>query len=329
MKIEAHVRALGSRPVAAAHVTFKEYWTLHFKPRRKVRWSEPTEAGYEQYMSTYLLPIFGDVRLTDIEPQHVATFLDKIRKNYARSVVLKVRSLLGAILGDAVDDDILGKNPMRRVPMPKTKLPYKPVLDTQLLPRVLNAAKDSPRDSAILHIGTFCAMRPAEVFGLHWGSFRGDHFVIRNSAWGGKLLPDQAKVEERRVYIPPATRAAIVCWREPTKGIQPNDLMFLSKNGTPISIHNYRNRVLVPLAKKLELVVPLTFQVLRRSHATRNQKRAKDAQMHLGHHSIVTTMNIYAQEIPESVKQMVEQDEALVLKAKPEQKTRKPAGTKL
>jgi len=51
--------------------------------------------------------------------------------------------------------------------------------------------------------------------------------------------------------------------------------------------------------------------------------------MHLGHRSIVTTMNIYAQEIPESVKQMVEEDEALVLKAKPEQKTRKHAGTKL
>ena len=63
------------------------------------------------------------MRLTDIEPQHVATFLDKIRKDYARSVVLKVWTLLGAILEDAVDDDVLGKNPMRRVPMPKTKLP--------------------------------------------------------------------------------------------------------------------------------------------------------------------------------------------------------------
>jgi hypothetical protein len=81
-----------------------------------------------------------------------------------------------------------------------------------------------------------------------------------------------------------------------------------------LSAFSYRNRVLVPPAKKLEPVVPLTFQVLRRSHA--NQKRAKEGQMHLGHHSIV--MNVYAQEIPESVKQMVEEDEALMLKAKPE-----------
>lgn len=65
-----------------------------------------------------------------------------------------------------------------------------------------------------------------------------------------------------------------------------------------------------PLAQKLELTVPLTLQVLRRSHATRNQKTPKDAQSHLGRRSIVTTMNVYAQEIPASV----ERDEAATLK---------------
>jgi integrase len=316
-RIEAHVREIGSRPVSAAHITFREYWTLNFKPRRKLRWSEPTEAGYHQYMHTYLLPAFGNVRLADIEPQHIATFLDKMRKNdYARSVVLKAWTLLGAILEDACDGEVIPKNPMRRVPMPKTKLPYKPVLETELVPKVLNLVAESPRDSALLHIGVFCAMRPSEVFGLRWSSLRGDHFVIRNSAWKGKLLPDQAKDAERRVFIPPATRAAIMRWHETCQSKLPDDLMFPSKKGTPISSHNYRNRVLVPLAKKLELTVPLTFQVLRRSHATRNQRRAKDAQLHLGHRSILTTMNVYAQEIPESVKQMVEQDETTILAEK-------------
>ncbi len=35
----------------------------------------------------------------------------------------------------------------------------------------------------------------------------------------------------------------------------------------------------------------------------------KDAQSHLGHESIVTTMDVYAQEIPQSVKRMVQRDE--------------------
>jgi integrase len=56
-----------------------------------------------------------------------------------------------------------------------------------------------------------------------------------------------------------------------------------------------------------------TFQVLRRSHATRNQATPKDAQSHLGHKSIVTTMDVYSVEIPESVRRMVTRDEEAIL----------------
>jgi integrase len=144
-------------------------------------------------------------------------------------------------------------------------------------------------------------------------SFRGDHFLIRDTAWEGKLLQDQAKVGERRVFIPPATRAAVLRWLAVYGDAPPDGLLFPSDKGTPISAHNFRNRVLVPLREKLRLSVPLTFQVLRRSHATRNQATPKDAQAHLGHKSIVTTMDVYSVEIPDSVRQMVTRDEEKVL----------------
>jgi integrase len=105
-------------------------------------------------------------------------------------------------------------------------------------------------------------------------------------------MADQAKVEERRVFIPPATRAAILRWRAACRNVSPDGLLFPSHNGTPISAHNFRNRVLVPLREKLGLEIPLTFQVLRRSHASRDRATPKDAQAHLGHRSIVTTMDL-------------------------------------
>jgi integrase len=151
------------------------------------------------------------------------------------------------------------------------------------------------------------------VFGLRWRSLNDHHFVIRDSAWHGKLLEDATKTGERRVAIPSQTYAALMRWRGECPDTSPDALMFASATGTPIASHNFRNRVLAPLREKLGLPVPLTFQVLRRSHATRNQKTPKDAQLHLGHKSIVTTMDVYAQEIPESVKRMVERDEADVL----------------
>jgi hypothetical protein len=112
-KIEARVRQLGSRPMSALRVTFKEYWTQQYVPRRRVRWSEPTERGYEMYMKAYLFPAFGNVSLTDIDAEHIAAFFDKLRGDHARSVVLKVWTLLGAVFEDAVDADILLKNPQR------------------------------------------------------------------------------------------------------------------------------------------------------------------------------------------------------------------------
>jgi len=70
---------------------------------------------------------------------------------------------------------------------------------------------------------------------------------------------------------------------------------------------NYRNRILAPLAEKLGLP-KLNFQVLRRTMATLAQKKGsvKDIQAHLRHSKADTTANEYMQELPESVKQMVD-----------------------
>jgi integrase len=313
-KLEAIVREIGNRPQALAALTFSEYWTLHYKPRHRVSWAEPTEAGYDAYVRTYLAPTFGKVRLSDVAPAYITTFFEKMRRVHSRSVILKCWTLLSAILEDAVDDDIISRNPMRKVQHPKTKLPEKPVLGPDLIRSVLEEVRENAFASAVLHVGTFCAMRTAEVFGLRWSAFRSDHFLIRDSAWEGKLLEDATKTGERSVFIPPATRAAIMRWRKVAKFKAPDDVLFASGAGTPMSAHNFSNRVLVPVRDKLKLPV-LTFQVLRRSHATRNQATPRDAQAHLGHKQITTTLGIYAQEVPTSVRAMVEADEAAILSA--------------
>jgi len=147
--------------------------------------------------------------------------------------------MLKSVFEDAVDHDVIQKNPIRKVPHPKTKIPFRPVMEKDALRWVLDAVGDNARNSAILYIAVFSAVRPAEVFGLRW--------------------------------------------REQSKDTFPNALIFPSKKGTPISSRNFRNRVLLPIQQKLNqklreqgkpgLNAPLSFQVLRRSQATRNQRR--------------------------------------------------------
>ena len=70
---------------------------------------------------------------------------------------------------------------------------------------------------------------------------------------------------------------------------------------------NYRNRVWAPLAEKLGLP-KLNFQVLRRTTATLAQKKGsvKDIQAHLRHAKADTTANECMEELPASVKEMVD-----------------------
>jgi integrase len=60
----------------------------------------------------------------------------------------------------------------------------------------------------------------------------------------------------------------------------------------------------------------LTFQSLRRTFATLMQGKGtpKDAQIQLRHRDILTSLNIYRQPIPESVKQSVEALDSELLK---------------
>ena len=109
--------------------------------------------------------------------------------------------------------------------------------------------------NAVLQIAAFYAVRTSEVFGWRWRSLRGDHFLIRDSAWNGKLLEDATKTRERQVGILP--RAAILWWREKAEDASPEVLICPSKRGTPMSAHNFHDRVLGPLRKKLDLDVPL------------------------------------------------------------------------
>lgn len=132
-------------------------------------WSEPTEAGYKGYMKFLIPPTLEHVALKDIDHILLANYFAGLKGRCRFWSMQKVRS----IFEEAVNDDLISKNPMRRLPVPNTADPDKPVLEKRDAARVLkamanNERKTGIRDYAITRIGTFCAVRSAEVFGLRW-----------------------------------------------------------------------------------------------------------------------------------------------------------------
>ena len=313
-KLREMVRQNGGRPSPILHdITFGEYWRDHYIPLRRSGWSEPTEAGYKGYMKFLILPRMDQVALKDIDHVLLANYFAGLKGRCGYWTMKKIRMLLKSIFEEAVNDDLIAKNPMRRLPLPNTADPDKPVLEKADAAKTLMAMESNKsttgiRDYAITRIGTFCAVRSAEVFGLRWECDLGKDLFIKHSAWEGKLYERHTKkAKPRKVAIDKRTRQALDHWKESCPDTGPEALMFPSeKSGVPFTSRNWLERNLQPVGKHLGIRTPLTFQVLRRSFATHNQKQLKDVQAHLGHESTGTTADLYVVEIPDEVRRTQE-----------------------
>src|ERR1017187_8059624 len=152
------------------------------------------------------------------------------------------------------------------------------------------------------------ALRPSELFALRWKSFDGSKLKITETVYKGRIRT-WGKTDKSLgdVHLPQGLAADLRLWKRDSPDPSPNTFIFPnSKNGF-IDTGNYRRRVLNPLGEKLGLP-KLNFQVLRRTIATLEQKKGsvKDIQAHLRHAKADTTANEYMQELPESVRQMVD-----------------------
>src|SRR5258708_33104615 len=139
---------------------------------------------------------------------------------------------------------------------------------------------------------------------------------------GGRFGPSERPMEASRTFTCLRGLAEeLRLWEQETAKTSPNGVVsrdafiFPNSRGGFMDTGNYRNRVLNPLAERLE-IPKLNFQILRRTMATQAQSMGsgKDIQAHLRHAKADTTANEYMQELPESVKRMVGEVYAMLTK---------------
>ena len=90
----------------------------------------------------------------------------------------------------------------------------------------------------------------------------------------------------------------------------------------PIDYHNWLNRTLKPLSKKLGIRV--NHQILRRTFATLAYNSGgdlKDIQAQMRHSNVNTTANVYTKSIPESVRNVIEALDQRIRKGKKSART--------
>jgi integrase len=316
-KIIASVTKAQPKPSAQ---TLEWFVRERFLPMRQAQWARSTNETNLYHIDRHILPALGSHPICEVEKFHCQVFLNGLaEKGFSFTVVDHCRTMLKAVFEEALDADLIGKNPARKLVNPETREAEKPVL-----PKVqARALLDSMpfRDRLMAAIAAFCAMRPGELFGLRWSSWRGDHFQIEGTAWRGTLRPGKAKTKGSKapVAIPDVLLPALKMWQQQRQGAAHDALIFPSGNGTPMRPENWLRRRVKPLAKAAGITVPVNFQVLRRTFATNAQGHgnAKDVQTHLRHADIATTLGVYTQPIDANVRKLVNAvtDDVLTSKA--------------
>lgn len=321
---------------AGDHLTLEWFTRERFLPMKTAGWAPSTRETNLYIIEQHILPALGAVPLARLDKFKCQTFLNDLQSKgqrskskkpatgdltkvgFSSSVIKHSRFTLTAILEEAFDADLIRKNFGWKLETPKTEESEKLVLAKDQARALLEALPF--RDRLLAMIAAFCAMRPGEIFGLQWSSFRSDRLLIKGTAWRGTLRPGRAKTKgsKAEVALPDVLIPALETWRKYCGNPPAEALIFPSEQKTPLRPENWLRRNIKPIAKKLKITVPVNFQVLRRTFATNAEGgNMKDVQVHLRHASIATTADVYMQKVPASVRALVNEVAHSVMTAEP------------
>lgn len=341
--LDAHIEAAEDisgkhRPDAA--VTLESFARARWLPTREPKWRSFTDAkgatsnpGKDAalYILQHIFDGLGKVRLEDLDSVMLQQWVNSMANRYSGSLVKKCRIYLKSILEWAVWEDYLRKNPAKYLSLPATRTVKKDTLSPEQFAAVLAQLK--PRDRLLLETALFTAARPSELLALRWRDFNAEKctLTLRETVVHGVLRPFTKTTEEGdqdkrflRVQLPETMARELSEERGKVKdghGTRlfsgQTDFIFGTKKGKTRTLSNIHQHIMRPVREKLGLPL-LNFQVLRRTMATLAQHKGslKDIQTHLRHKSPDMTATEYIQEIPESVKMMINAVHADVMKPK-------------
>ena len=275
---------------------------------------KPSTAEYYRERLKALLPIFGDLLTTGITLERVKEFrASALETGHNPSTVNKNVGALRRILNTGVELRHIASNPLvslRRVPERKRTMDFLTPVEMVLLFR-----HSGEPYRAIFMIAALAGLREGEVLGLGRDDvdWHNNEIRVRQS-----LVWYQDK-EGRRVWKLTTPKSAASVRRVPlskelnetlqqhllTAHENPHDLVFCTKQGTPLDPGNVVRREFKPALARAGLR-SVRFHDLRHSFVAMLLEldvNLKVIQELVGHASIQTTMDIYGHLLPETKQQ--------------------------
>jgi integrase len=192
-----------------AQLTLSQYMESWLSGKELARRSS-TVRNYRRYMTLYILPALGRMKVQSIVPGHIRQLYVRMQKEGkgARTIQL-VHVTLHCAFAQAVKEGLVGYNPMEAVERPKVETKRFEILTEDQARTFMIAAKGHPLE-ALFFLALTTSMRKGEILGLMWADVDWEKRVIRVerqlqpvSFEGGALVPTKTRSGRRHILVGP------------------------------------------------------------------------------------------------------------------------------
>ena len=282
-----------------------------------------TQTNYRYVLRKYLLPTFSEMALREMNLMTLQQYFSGMKVSHA--VGKKIKDTLASVMNSAVAFGLLIKSPLESVKLPRPRIgrKVKPYITPEQFDNLV--ALIAEPYATMVYVCVLSGLRVSELIGLKWDDVHADSLTIDErfcrGDWGSpktagssatlavdpKVIERIQLLRDREVTINWGANGAKKSFKL-VRSDNPGDLVFQSvRKGGPMSDGNVLSRHLKPAARKLGLGW-VNWQVLRRSYGTWMAEAGgepKAVQGQMRHSRISTTMDLYAQFVPESQRRAV------------------------
>jgi len=299
---------------ADASLTLAQWWKQVFVPVRGSKWGRNTRIAYEYTWRKHIEPHVGSVRLSDFNKLTIDRLLLKLAEaELSEQIVKRVLVMLHAMFEEAVDNDVLVKNPTRKCKLPACKAPTETrSLTAEEVSRLWRSLDG--QDYLIFRVMVLCGTRPNECFALKRDDLVGSILRIDESNDRGKFGTTKNK-KTRCAPIPATLRAELQGWLS-VKPESTDTVIFTAPHGGLIS-HDGYGRDILTRVQKVSGIPDLTFRMCRTTFGTLFNGDVKDLQDILGHHSAEFSLEHYRKPVSERAAGAIEEMDRRLTKVIP------------
>lgn len=310
--------------------TVSEYLAKYIEARQKA--GRRTKSDYRGELKNHIAPYIGNRRLDELEPPDVVqSWIDDLTKEYEPKTIRKAFILFRAAMQEAVDRDIIDKNPCRTVETPPLPNRNPNALDVTGRAKVLHHIDTDPTSAVniALSLALLLGMRSGEICGLKWRyvdlqrkqlkvtkALKRDDSAKGSNHWF--LGAPKTEKSDRDLDIPEQliepleVRLAEAKKNASEQGLKWQEYFVTGfEDGSPMNgdmlTHRWRDIALQLNLVGIEGKRP-TFHDLRHTWTTKAVNDGTDIKTVssvLGHASAAMTLNVYASADPKAKKQAV------------------------